>query len=61
MISKLKGVPKLLPPPLRGRVGEGGKSRTQRVRFTPLPTDFWSVDLPRKGGGVMLVLWSDVA
>ena len=35
----------LLPPPLRGRAGEGGGHRCMRKRLPP------SLSLPRKGGG----------
>ena len=35
----------VLPPPLRGRVGEGGGNRRRRLRLPP------SLSLPRKGGG----------
>jgi len=41
----------LLPPPLRGRDGEGGGNKRQSVRLSPLPTGLRPVDLPRKGGG----------
>ena len=41
----------LLPPPLRGRDGEGGGKKRQSVRLTPLPTGLRPVHLPRKGGG----------
>jgi hypothetical protein len=41
----------LLPPPLRGRVGEGGKQSRRRLEITPLPTGLRPLDLPLKGGG----------
>ncbi len=41
----------LFPPPLRGRVREGGKRQSDAVRLTPLPTGLRPVDLPLKGGG----------
>jgi hypothetical protein len=43
-----------LPPPLRGRVGEGGVVSKHRLLLTPLPPVFApasSADLPPKGGG----------
>jgi len=40
----------VLPPPLRGRVGEEGKVGTD-LQGTPHPTDLRPVDLPLKGGG----------
>jgi hypothetical protein len=41
----------LLPPPLRGRVGEGGSPGRRRLWLTPLPALLRSADLPLKGGG----------
>jgi hypothetical protein len=38
-----------LPPPLWGRVGEGGGRWRLRLSLTPLPA--LRVDLPLKGGG----------
>ncbi len=39
----------LFPPPLWGRVREGGKSQPPCSRLTPLPA--LRADLPHKGGG----------
>jgi hypothetical protein len=42
------------PPPLRGRVREGGKRQTLSLRFTPLPLIRHALRIsgpPRKGGG----------
>jgi len=44
----------MLPPPLRGRGGEGGGCWRAHSWFTPLPTTAGLpavVDLPLKGGG----------
>ena len=49
----------LFPPPLRGRVREGGKRQSLCLRFTPLPTGPWPVGLPLKGGGEDRDEWMD--
>ncbi|APO50159.1 hypothetical protein BDS110ZK25_35320 [Bradyrhizobium diazoefficiens] len=41
----------LLPPPLWGRVGEGGSPGRRRLWLTPLPDRLRRSDLPHKGGG----------
>ena len=45
-MSALSNCRSVLPPPLRGRVGEGG-SHTATLVMLPPP----SLSLPRKGGG----------
>jgi hypothetical protein len=50
IVCRAANSPGLLPP-LRGRVGEGGKHMARRVRLTSRPTALRGVDLPRKGGG----------
>ncbi len=46
----------LLPPPLRGRDGEGGAKAMRSAGWTPLPTGEEPVGLPLKGGGDSLPL-----
>jgi hypothetical protein len=45
----MSGAHEMLPPPLRGWVGVGGKCSRWRLLFTPLPA--LRADLPLKGGG----------
>ena len=45
----INDVHNVLPPPLRGRVGEGGNLTVCVLCFTALPA--LRADLPRKGGG----------
>src|ERR1700694_1839089 len=47
----LAGAPLLLPPPLRGRVGEGGRSRRLVSLHTPPPTPGSTAVPPPRGGG----------
>ncbi len=52
--DEVRSAQQCLPPPLRGRDGEGGRKARRRLLLTPLPTAFAdasAVDLPRKGGG----------
>ena len=50
-ISVSKASTGVLPPPLWGRVGEGGGPGLRSLLLTPLPDRLWRSDLPHKGGG----------
>jgi hypothetical protein len=49
LVSAAQREAQLLPPPLWGRVGVGGKPRANCLLPTPHPA--LRADLPRKGGG----------